>query len=405
LAIAAWARVRRRGHSRQLAPALLLCLVASALDSLLVIWMQERLGVYGPALGETEVGATLGLTAVAGWVAPLSAMVWFVLTSTPQGQNVATERLSHSGSGEMSFVAPAPVPGRYRPALPDGAAWGYLAADVSRVHAKPIYLTNENIVVGRDPAADLTLPDELVSRFHAELFWENGRAWVKDLGSLNGTRLNRLSTSGKMALNDGDALQFGDVVFQFQTALKNFASSVGAPTASPMEPALDTETRKTPGVPGAPGVSGVFGSSAPPLALIWRAGTESACEWVLRRPLTTVGRDTSCGVVIPDDSVSRLHAQITRQPGGYYVVDVESANGVWVNGEQVTSPRRLSGGDIIRLGDAELAVQDVATSAAQGNAALDTITAARASEPGRESSATRPRNLPSLPTEEGAKGQ
>jgi pSer/pThr/pTyr-binding forkhead associated (FHA) protein len=402
LAIAAWARIRGRGHSRQLAPALLLCLVASALDSLLVIWMQERLGVYGPALGETEVGGALGLTALAGWVAPLGAMVWFVLSSTPQVQSVVLEAVAHSGRSAMPFAAPAPAPGRSRPALPDGAAWGHLAAHTARADAKPIYLTNEKIVIGRDPSADLTLPDELVSRFHAELFWENGRAWVKDLGSLNGTRLNRLSTSGKMALLDGDALQFGDVVFQFQAAVKDSATDVEQPAASPVEPALDIETRKTPGVPS---VSGVFGSSAPPLALVWRAGTEASREWVLRGPLTTLGRDASCGVIIPDDSVSRLHAQVTRQPGGYYVVDVESANGVWLNGEQVTSPRRLRGGDIIRLGDAELAVQDVAASAANGDTALDTVTAARASVSGRKTCVTKPRSLSSLPTEEGAQGE
>lgn len=392
LAIAGWALIRRRGLSRQVAPALLICLVASALDSLMVIWMQERLGVYGPALGSIEVSLALLVTALAGWTAPLGAMVWFVLFAAPEsGAPAASQR----GRSVAPMSAPPLDAGRYRPALPDGIAWAYLTSERLGQDATLIHLTNAVIILGRDPAADLTLSDDLVSRFHAELRWENGSAWIKDLGSLNGTRLNHVAITGKMALRDGDALQFGDTDFRFlRAAPKVPAASAGDGAAQPSGSALDVETRKT------AGVSGVFGSSAPPLALVWSAKTGAQCEWTLRAPLTTLGRDANCVVVIPDDSVSRLHAQITRQPEGYYIVDVESSNGVFLNGEQVTSPQRLRAGDVIQLGDARLTVRDmVASGSAHIAQPVDSATVASAgdSEPGRQATATRPRALPPLP--------
>jgi transcriptional regulator with GAF, ATPase, and Fis domain len=44
--------------------------------------------------------------------------------------------------------------------------------------------------VGADPRSDLCLPDRGVSRNHAEFRLQRGRAWVRDLGSRNGTRLD-----------------------------------------------------------------------------------------------------------------------------------------------------------------------------------------------------------------------
>jgi len=50
---------------------------------------------------------------------------------------------------------------------------------------------NERLVIGRtSPASDYTIPSPGVSKVHAEIFSEQGRYWVKDLGSRNGTLMN-----------------------------------------------------------------------------------------------------------------------------------------------------------------------------------------------------------------------
>src|SRR5262245_55837206 len=67
------------------------------------------------------------------------------------------------------------------------------------------------------------------------------------------------------------------------------------------------------------------------------------------RDRVLVGRDPSCDVVIDDKSVSRRHATLERRGSGFVVVDQGSANGSFVNGEQV-SEASLYDGQELRMG-------------------------------------------------------
>ncbi len=58
-------------------------------------------------------------------------------------------------------------------------------------------------------------------------------------------------------------------------------------------------------------------------------------------------------IILDDSRVSRRHAQITREAGAFLLRDLDSANGVWVNGVRVTE-QPLQEGDVISLGGVEL---------------------------------------------------
>jgi pSer/pThr/pTyr-binding forkhead associated (FHA) protein len=62
--------------------------------------------------------------------------------------------------------------------------------------------------IGRSPDCGIFLDDVTVSRRHAVLAERDGRFWIDDLGSLNGTFLNRRRIESA-ALDDGDELQIG----------------------------------------------------------------------------------------------------------------------------------------------------------------------------------------------------
>jgi len=62
------------------------------------------------------------------------------------------------------------------------------------------------------------------------------------------------------------------------------------------------------------------------------------------------GRDPASDVVFQDSQVSRRHARIAADDTGIYVEDLESANGVFVNGERIRGRLRLSVGDRIKIG-------------------------------------------------------
>lgn len=75
-----------------------------------------------------------------------------------------------------------------------------------------------------------------------------------------------------------------------------------------------------------------------------------------RHPLkatATVGRLPECDVTLNDPSVSRRHARISHGASGWSVEDLNSTNGVRVNGETVASAA-LSDGDRLELGSVRL---------------------------------------------------
>lgn len=70
------------------------------------------------------------------------------------------------------------------------------------------------VVFGRGVEATLDLSDDYVSTTHARLFPLDGRWYVEDLGSTNGTYLNRKKVQGPMVMKRGDKLQVGNTVME-----------------------------------------------------------------------------------------------------------------------------------------------------------------------------------------------
>ena len=64
------------------------------------------------------------------------------------------------------------------------------------------------VTMGRHPKSDIFLDDITVSRRHAEVRREGSRYWVRDVGSLNGTYVNRERADDRELL-EGDELQIG----------------------------------------------------------------------------------------------------------------------------------------------------------------------------------------------------
>jgi hypothetical protein len=64
----------------------------------------------------------------------------------------------------------------------------------------------------------------------------------------------------------------------------------------------------------------------------------------------TVGRDDTNSIAVRDGSISAKHARIIRNEMGFWVEDVGSRNGTFVNGEKVSEKRLLSNGDLVRFG-------------------------------------------------------
>ena len=68
------------------------------------------------------------------------------------------------------------------------------------------------------------------------------------------------------------------------------------------------------------------------------------------RAPVTIGRHPSCDFPLRRDDVSRRHAEIRFEQGGFVLHDLESTNGTFVNAERVEGSRPLAPGDRIEIG-------------------------------------------------------
>lgn len=90
-------------------------------------------------------------------------------------------------------------------ALPAGSA---LLVVTRGPNAGSRFALETEMTVGRHPKSDVLLDDVTVSRRHAELYLREGAFLVRDVGSLNGTYVNRERVE-EVALARGDELQIG----------------------------------------------------------------------------------------------------------------------------------------------------------------------------------------------------
>ena len=69
-------------------------------------------------------------------------------------------------------------------------------------------------VLFKEIGALLGVSEPRVSQLHARVFSRDGQLYVEDLGSTNGTFLNRKKVQGPQAMRRGDRLQVGNTVME-----------------------------------------------------------------------------------------------------------------------------------------------------------------------------------------------
>lgn len=83
--------------------------------------------------------------------------------------------------------------------------------------------------------------------------------------------------------------------------------------------------------------------------LIALDGKYASQHWTLATDDVVVGRDDSADIVIPERQISRQHVRIFRQDNVYYIEDLQSRNGTWVNGNKLEGVRELYDSDEIHV--------------------------------------------------------
>lgn len=86
-------------------------------------------------------------------------------------------------------------------------------------------------------------------------------------------------------------------------------------------------------------------------ALIMQAGPQPGLRIELQKRSFVLGRDPAGDIVVDDAEVSRRHARLIAQSGGYTIEDLGSTNGTFVDGQRIRSVVPLRPGASVRLGE------------------------------------------------------
>ena len=87
------------------------------------------------------------------------------------------------------------------------------------------------------------------------------------------------------------------------------------------------------------------------LVHIYPTGPAMGSRYSLGHVELTLGRGDDCDIRIQDQSVSRRHVRIEPTPEGYFVGDLRSTNGTFVNDQQLDTACLLEDGDYLRVGN------------------------------------------------------
>ena len=85
-----------------------------------------------------------------------------------------------------------------------------------------------------------------------------------------------------------------------------------------------------------------------------RSGGLKGTRLIVKTPVANIGRADYNDLVLPDESVSTSHAKLQRREGVWVLMDLDSTNGTYVDGERISADTPIAPGTLVRFGDVQL---------------------------------------------------
>jgi pSer/pThr/pTyr-binding forkhead associated (FHA) protein len=205
-------------------------------------------------------------------------------------------------------------------------------------------------VIGRDTDCDVVIPDVGVSRRHASIVPVPGGYLLTDESS-NGTLVNGSRVAGTRILDHGDVLRLHDeeIRFELEGAISGDLTPEQASRAATA--ILDMSSLRS---VMASEAARAASRRSPTASLEIIRGAFAGASFHIERAVCSIGRGEQSDVRLRDDSVSTAHATLLRKGDTWYVVDLRSVNGTFVDGYRVAGERELPTGATLRVGAVEM---------------------------------------------------
>ena len=274
-------------------------------------------------------------------------------------------------SGSTAFIPAMALPqgGEQRPQTGVKSAGTTGGRLVSLTDGREYQIMSAPLVMGREAGCDVVIPGKDVSRRHAEIV-PSAKGYLIVDSSTNGVYVNDVRVPGQRVLTRGDVIRVGEESFRFyadQVATAAAPAATAAPAAPPPPPpppaGAESRLQNTSfGMPATPRPAAATtnpgrgaGIGAAPLAnFLVRTGTLKGTRLLVKTPIVNIGRAEYNDLIIPDESVSTSHAKLQRREGVWVLVDLESTNGTFVDGDRIQADTPIAPGTMVRFGDIQL---------------------------------------------------
>src|SRR5438094_2611840 len=241
---------------------------------------------------------------------------------------------------------------------------------VSLTDGREYAVAGSSVGFGLDASGDEVVSGKDVSRRHAEIV-PTPKGYLPVDSSTNGTSVNDVRVEGQRLLARADVITIGEEKFRFyaDTAAPSpppanppsgrgpaasAPSAVPPPSVPPTKgsaPAVGERLRETVhGVPAAPPPSARPSGGALANFLV-RAGALKGQRLIVKTPVVNIGRAAYNNVLFPAEAVATTHAKLQRREGVWVLVDLDSTNGTFIDGDQVKGEAPLAPGATVRFGD------------------------------------------------------
>ncbi len=252
--------------------------------------------------------------------------------------------VDESRSGSTRFVERAQVPGApVRPGGSPAVTANTGGRIVSLTDGREYLVTAPPLVFGRDAGCDVVVAGKDVSRRHAEIVLTPKGYLLVD-SSTNGTFVNEEQVQGQRMLQRADVIRIGDETFRFHADVPPRAAASAAPPPGAAE-RLEHGGHGLEAVPRGPG---------PLASFLLKSGALEGQRLQVWTPVVNIGRADYNDLMLPDASVSTAHAKLQRREGVWVIVDLDSTNGTFVDGERVKGESPLAPGTIVRFGTVDV---------------------------------------------------
>ena len=299
----------------------------------------------------------------------------------------------------ISFASTGAAIGLFLGFVEEVAKRAWLVRLVGTNEGKHYIIDKPVTVLGRSELVDLPVfGDPDIAERHAAIVRQGDRFYIEDLGSYSGTRVNDAVVLKEM-LRDRDTIMIGKTRFMFRD--KATAGSAYSPAGTydtgpriplsehvcpfcgsvkdangncrcvlpdaaaglpAVQPTAQIAAQTTVRQPVDQQTAQLAAPSDSPLALpgtrtarlVAVAGPYAGRTFVLKPGETRIGRESTADIALStDNTVSRNHARIVEEAGGYVIYDEGSTNGTFVNGARV-SRRELANADVVQIGSTKL---------------------------------------------------